>query len=283
LSHLALLDVVERDDTSLELEELALGNCLGDNLGEIHWENPNQTPHPNHGSPSPSNRGKLGPGRISINGNEGSSELGNDTSNHQGNTWSVEEEEGPGTSSKDDELTRDGNLEVDDSNQLKAWRVGGVRGVVGDLGQSNGGEETSSDDEVEEDETAQCEVETEDDCDSRGLETEGGKRSKPTGHDENVLQSPRVGHHTGLNSIGTHRHNRTIVENGNDKDEERGVGKLPNAAQEGEGSNDTNRRGTGVGGVVSHTLEDASRSKNSLDDDRETLSQEHHVTSVTGS
>lgn len=146
-------------------------------------------------------------------------------------------------SDEDQSLRDNGDLQVDDHVQSSV--VDTLVSVDSELSL----EEVGVVDDNEEDDGGQGQVET----------------VTNTVH-EDFGQVPRVGSVRRQDSVEGQGHDGTVVQDGNDQNHEGREVELPDEGHQGEADDDSDGNGTGVDGVVSHTLENDSGTSDGVND-----------------
>jgi hypothetical protein len=203
--------------------------------------------YPDDTNPTSRNTSDEGETPVTESGDDGRDQLGETEGQEQGDRGTLHEEESVRSGDKDQGLRDDGDLEVDDHVHLTSV------GVLVTLDAKLVLEEGGVVDDDEEDDGRQGQVETVSD-------TVG----------ENLGQVPRVRGARRQDSVQRQGHDGTVVQDGDDQDHEGGEVELPDESHQGKADDDSDGDGTGVDGIVPHTLENDSGSSDSVNDGRET-------------
>lgn len=100
---------------------------------------------------------------------------------------------------------------------------------------------------------------------------------------ENLGQIPTIRSHRRQDTVDGESHDGTVVEKRNDKNHEWRELELVTEREDGEADDDTDGDGASVDGVVTHTLEDDTRTANGVDDGGETGLSQDDIGGTTGS
>lgn len=233
---------------SLSLLEVGNDRSLEGKLDEIEGEVPDDVPNPDDSDPSTRDTSDVGEAPVSVSGNNRGDQLSDTESTHKRIRRSLGPRRSVRSSDEDKRLRDDGDLEVDNH----------VSSVVVDVGSCNGVDTESVLEEVG--------------VSHNGEQGNGGSREVETVTDtigEDLSQVPRVGSLGRQDSVEGQGHDGTIVEDSNDKNHERGEIVLPDKGHDGETDDDSDGNGTSVDGVVSHSLENDSRSVDGVDNGRQ--------------
>ena len=219
-----------------------------------------KTAYPNPDDTNPAARDTLDVGEapVTVHSDDRRNKLRNAERTHESERRTLHEEEAVRTRDEDESLRDDGNLEVDDGVELRVVVVGRLARTTGEGRTECIGKPGRADDDRDEGDGRQREVET----------VRNGER-------EDLGQVPTVRSIRGEHTVNGERHDRAVVEEGNDQDHERREVELEREGEDSEADDDTDRDGVSVDDVVPHTLEDNARAANGMDDCRETrLSQD---------
>jgi len=248
-------------ESSLPLLEVSNDGPLEGELDEIEREVPNDVPDPNDTDPSTRDTSDVGEAPVSIGGDNRRDELSKQEGTHESIRRSLSPRWTVGSGDEDEGLGDDGNLEVDDH----------VTSVVVDV--LADGVDTES---VLEEAGV---VHDSEQSDRRG----GEVQTVADTVGEHLSQIPRVGSLRWQDSVEGQGHDGTVVEHSNDKDHERWELELPTEDHDGEANDDSDGDGTGVDGVVSHSLEDDSRTVNGVNNGRKSWLGKDDIGGTSGS
>jgi hypothetical protein len=233
-----LVDEGGGNSGSLSLLEVLDDGELHGVLDEIHGEVPDNVPDPDDTDPSTRDRSDVGEAPITESGNDGRDQLSETEGNHECVRRSLGPRRSVRSSNEDESLRDDGNLEVDDHV---------CSGIVGILSDGIDTESVLKEGSVSHD----------------GVKSNSGSSEVETVTDtvgKDLGQIPSVGGGGRQDSVDGQGHDGTIVKDGNDKNHERGEIESPTESHDGETDDNSDSDGTGIDGIVSHSLENNSGS-----------------------
>lgn len=243
-----LVDNGRRSLGGLSLLQVGNDRLLETELDQVEREVPDNVPNPNDTDPSTRDTVHVGETPISESSNDRRDQLSKTEGTHEREGWSLSPRRTVRSSDEDKRLRDDGDLKVDDHVSSSVVDINSGVGldtelVLEEVGVVHDGEQGNG----------------------RGRQVETVTDTVS----EDLGQVPRVGSGRRQDSVERQGHDGTVVKNSNDKNHERGEVELPDEGHDGETNDDSDGNGTGVDGVVSHSLENNSRSVNGVNDGRQ--------------
>jgi hypothetical protein len=230
-------------------------------LDQVHGEVPDNVPNPDDTDPTTRDGLDVGETPVTEGGNDGRDQLSETEGNHQGVRRSLGPRRSVRSGNEDKSLRDDGNLEVD--NHV-------CSGVVVVLSSGLDTESVLEEGGVSHD----------------GVESKGGSSEVETVTDtvgKDLGQIPRVRGGGWQDSVEGQGHDGTVVKDSDDKNHERREIKLPTEGHDGKADDDTDGNGTGVDGVVSHSLENNSGSVDGVNNGGKSGLGQNDISGTSGS
>jgi hypothetical protein len=243
-------------------------------------------PDPDNANPGARDTLNLGEAPVSVDGDDGGDNLGNDEGTHESEGRTLHEEEAVGTRDEDESLRDNGDLEVDDGVQLRVVGSNCTRQVSTIVEGSTElvvEEARLQDDGNKSNTMKKLAYKLKSTKGLEGLRGGGEVETVGNGEREDLGKVPCIRSHRGQDTVNGEGHDGTIVQEGNDKNHEWREVELEREGQDSETDDDTDGDGASVDRVVTHTLEDDTRTTDSMHNSGETRLSQDDIGSTTSS